>query len=298
MPGAQQRAGQKQRRNRGYPTAVPQACSGVRPRVGRARSPRLCSRMGRSHLGGGRHRRPTVRVGCGHRCHPRSRVATSTKPSWLPTNPRPSTGPSPSATPGNAPHRNGTAANGGPVAQRLHTARRADDLDYRRRAIDAKHWQPSADPGRQDDSQWWDTPPQPQPTVEASTEPAPLYADYWRLELVPYLHRARSRRSRPTRLGASPPSTGPLPTRPHNPRPGQHLRHSRLRPAHNGGYLPLGQTRLVRRHYQRPIPLLRHLQISRSLPQHRWTWRRVVGPPEDGRRRFFFFRLATTPYPG
>ena len=75
----------------------------------------------------------------------------------------------------------------GPVAQRLHTARRADDLDYRRRAIDAKHWQPSADPGRQDDSQWWDTPPQPQPTVEASTEPAPLYADYYRLELVPYL---------------------------------------------------------------------------------------------------------------
>ena len=34
----------------------------------------------------------------------------------------------------------------GPVAQRLHTARRADDLNYRRRAIDAKHWQPSADP--------------------------------------------------------------------------------------------------------------------------------------------------------
>ena len=75
----------------------------------------------------------------------------------------------------------------GPVAQRLHTARRADDLDYRRRAIDAKHWQPSADPG-QDNSQWWDTPPQPQPTVEAPTdELAPLDADYYRLELVPYL---------------------------------------------------------------------------------------------------------------
>ncbi len=34
----------------------------------------------------------------------------------------------------------------GPVAQRLHTARRADDLDYRRRVIDAKRLQPSATP--------------------------------------------------------------------------------------------------------------------------------------------------------
>ena len=73
----------------------------------------------------------------------------------------------------------------GPVAQRLHTARRADDLDCRRRVIDAKRQQPSADPGRQDNSQWWDTPPQPWSTVEASTkEPAPLDVDYYRLELV------------------------------------------------------------------------------------------------------------------
>ena len=35
----------------------------------------------------------------------------------------------------------------GPVARRLHTARRADDLDYRRRVIDAKRRQPSATPG-------------------------------------------------------------------------------------------------------------------------------------------------------
>ena len=34
----------------------------------------------------------------------------------------------------------------GPVAQRLHTARRADDLNYRRRVIDAKRRQPSATP--------------------------------------------------------------------------------------------------------------------------------------------------------
>ena len=34
----------------------------------------------------------------------------------------------------------------GPVAARLHTARRADDLDYRRRVIDAKRRQPSAGP--------------------------------------------------------------------------------------------------------------------------------------------------------
>ena len=34
----------------------------------------------------------------------------------------------------------------GPVAARLHTARRADDLDYRRRVIDAKQRQPSATP--------------------------------------------------------------------------------------------------------------------------------------------------------
>ena len=35
----------------------------------------------------------------------------------------------------------------GPVARRLHTARRADDLDYRRRVIDAKRRQPLATPG-------------------------------------------------------------------------------------------------------------------------------------------------------
>ena len=34
----------------------------------------------------------------------------------------------------------------GPVAARLHTARRADDLDYRRRVINAKQRQPSATP--------------------------------------------------------------------------------------------------------------------------------------------------------
>ena len=34
----------------------------------------------------------------------------------------------------------------GPVAQRLHTARRADDLDYRRRVIDAKRLQPTTGP--------------------------------------------------------------------------------------------------------------------------------------------------------
>ena len=55
--------------------------------------------------------------------------------------------------------------------------------------------------------------------------------------------RSKAPTTPPTQRGAYRPSTGRL--RPASPSPPQQLRHSRLRPAHNRGDLPLGQARLV-----------------------------------------------------
>ena len=186
MPGAQQRAGQKQRRNRGYRPRSLKPVQVFVPEWGELEA--LASAPG--WVG------PTLEeVAAGARRFGWAAATAATlEVEWrqhqtklAPNKPKALNRTIALCYTGQCPAPERHSGECGPVAQRLHTARRADDLDYRRRAIDAKHWQPSADPGRQDDSQWWDTPPQPQPTVEASTEPAPLYADYYRLELVPYL---------------------------------------------------------------------------------------------------------------
>ena len=93
-----------------------------------------------------RHQRPTVRVGSGHSGHPRSRVAATSKQVGSSQPQSSSPGPSRPATPGECPAPERHNGECGPVAARLHRARRADDLDYRRRVIDAKQRQPSATP--------------------------------------------------------------------------------------------------------------------------------------------------------
>ena len=145
MPGAQQRAGQKQRRNRGY---RPRSLRPVRvfvPEWGELEA--LASAPGWAG--------PTLEEVAtdARRFGWAAATAATLEVEWrrhqtklAPNKPKALNRTIALCYAGRCPATERHSGECGPVAQRLHTARRADDLDYRRRVIDAKRRQPSTDP--------------------------------------------------------------------------------------------------------------------------------------------------------